>query len=125
MTGQNESEQVIPLIDLSLLGNGDADSESLCIEVRKACEEWGCFAVVNHGVKEEIIHEMESAARDCFALPKESKQKNIFPRKDFNYIADVPALPFYESLGVPGAPDPAAIHKFSNQLWPQGNPQIW
>ncbi|GLJ47805.1 hypothetical protein SUGI_1009670 [Cryptomeria japonica] len=115
--GQNEGEQV-PVIDLSLL------RESTYVEVRKACEEWGCFVVANHGVKEEIIDGMDSATRDAFALPKETRQKNAFPRRDFGYISDLPALPFYESLGVPGAPDRDAIQKFSDQLWPQGNSHI-
>ncbi|GLJ47807.1 hypothetical protein SUGI_1009720 [Cryptomeria japonica] len=122
ITGQNEGEEV-PVIDLSLLGNGH-DSESMYAQVRKACEEWGCFVVVNHGVKEDIIHQMDSSTRDAFALPKETRQRNIFQRRNVSHIADLPAMPFYESFGVPGAPDPDAIQKFSDQLWPQGNPQI-
>ncbi|GLJ20144.1 hypothetical protein SUGI_0365690 [Cryptomeria japonica] len=121
----NDEEQV-PIIDLSLLNHGlhDHDTESTFAQLRKACEEWGCFLVINHGIKEEIIHQMDSVARQIFALAKETKQKHGSGGWNVSYMADLAGVPFYESIGVHGAPDPTAIKKFSEHLWPQGNPEI-
>lgn len=126
MACEIDDEQV-PIIDLSLLNNGlhDHDTESTFGEVRKACEEWGCFLVMNHGVKDEIIHQMDSIARRIFALPKETKQKHSSEGWNVNHMTDLAGVPYYESIGVPGAPDPIAVKKFSEHLWPQGNPEIW
>ncbi|KAH9298858.1 hypothetical protein KI387_030540 [Taxus chinensis] len=126
MAADSDCEQV-PVIDLSLLKYGldHHDSEITYTKVRKACEEWGCFQVVNHEIEEEIIHQMDSAVRDTFALSKETKQEcNSVVGWNVGYFTDMPSLPFYESIRVPGAPDPAAIQKFSDHLWPQGNPKI-
>ncbi|KAH9319190.1 hypothetical protein KI387_020959 [Taxus chinensis] len=67
---------------------------------------------------------MDSVARDTFALPKETEQKKDSAGWNLSYLTDIPALPFFETIGVPGAPDPEAIQKFSDHLWPQGNPKI-
>ncbi|KAH9298854.1 hypothetical protein KI387_030536 [Taxus chinensis] len=114
----------VPVIDFSFLKDATAFRDDTYVKLREACEEWGCFLVVNHGIKEEIIYEMDSAARDIFRLPKETKQKNKLPRNEMGYIASTPANPFYESLGILGAPDRTAIQRFSDYLWPHGNPEI-
>ncbi|GLJ47809.1 hypothetical protein SUGI_1009740 [Cryptomeria japonica] len=116
----------IPVIDLSSLNHclHDDDTERAYAEVRRACEDWGCFLVKNHGIKEKLIHQMDSVARQIFTLPSETKQKHSSEGWNISYMADLAGLPFYESIGVPGAPDPTAIKKFSDHLWPQGNPQI-
>ncbi|MBA0554545.1 hypothetical protein Golob_013642 [Gossypium lobatum] len=62
----------IPVIDFSFLAKGDKD------EVHKlhlACEDWGFFQIINHGVKEEILKKMKAAVAAFFELPIEEKKK--------------------------------------------------
>lgn len=59
----------IPTIDLSLNGL------NLSRRVVKACEDYGFFKVVNHGVPEEVIMEMEEEGLEFFSKPAHEKQK--------------------------------------------------
>lgn len=57
----------IPIIDLS-----KPDSKNLIV---KACEEFGFFQVINHGVPLEFITNLESEAIKFFSLPLSEKEK--------------------------------------------------
>lgn len=57
----------IPLIDLS-----KPDSKHLIV---KACEDFGFFKVINHGVPMDFIKRLESEAIRFFSLPLSEKQK--------------------------------------------------
>ncbi|OMP08408.1 Oxoglutarate/iron-dependent dioxygenase [Corchorus olitorius] len=68
----SDSELQIPVIDFSLLAKGDKD------ELKKldfACKEWGFFQMINHGVREEVLHKMKAAVSSFFELPLEGKKK--------------------------------------------------
>ncbi|XP_006645290.2 protein SRG1-like [Oryza brachyantha] len=62
----------IPVIDVGELRRG---GEEELDKLRLACKQWGFFQVVNHGVEEEVMEEMEKAAREFFMLPLEEKEK--------------------------------------------------
>ncbi|GAV60883.1 2OG-FeII_Oxy domain-containing protein/DIOX_N domain-containing protein [Cephalotus follicularis] len=66
----------IPLIDLS-----KPDSKHLLV---KACEEFGFFKVINHGVPMEFISKLESEAIKFFSLPFSDKEK-AGPPNPFGY----------------------------------------
>nr|GMC63710.1 protein SRG1 [Ipomoea batatas] len=69
----------IPIINLSLLDNGDEN------ELRKldfASKEWGFFQVINHGVTKEVLQNMEAAAASFFELPVEEKEKYAMAEND-------------------------------------------
>jgi gibberellin 2-oxidase len=57
----------IPLIDLS-----KPDFKHLIV---KACEEFGFFKVINHGLPLEFITDLESQAVKFFSLPLSEKEK--------------------------------------------------
>ncbi|KAI3461698.1 hypothetical protein Pfo_018361 [Paulownia fortunei] len=67
----------IPLIDLSplKLPTGPDALSGLVVEIGDACQKWGFFQVINHGVPSKCREKVESAARKFFALPKEEKRK--------------------------------------------------
>lgn len=66
----------IPLIDLS-----KPDTKTQLV---RACEDFGFFKVVNHGVPVELIKELESEAFQFFSLPLAVKQK-AGPPDPFGY----------------------------------------
>uniref|UniRef100_A0A1D1Y8F1 Putative 2-oxoglutarate/Fe(II)-dependent dioxygenase n=1 Tax=Anthurium amnicola TaxID=1678845 RepID=A0A1D1Y8F1_9ARAE len=69
-------EEEIPTIDLSLLCNGtDAQRKKAIQELGKACEEWGFFRVVNHGVPFGTMKAMLDAAQGFFFLPEAEKRE--------------------------------------------------
>ncbi|RDX96270.1 Gibberellin 3-beta-dioxygenase 1, partial [Mucuna pruriens] len=55
----------VPLIDLS-----DPNAKSL---IREACEKWGAFQVINHGVPLNLLNEAEVEAFRLFGLPIQQK----------------------------------------------------
>ncbi|KAK8648237.1 hypothetical protein V6N13_128997 [Hibiscus sabdariffa] len=62
----------IPLVDMS-----KPDSKH---QIIKACEEFGFFKVINHGVPMEFISLLESEATKFFSLPLCEKQKTGQPK---------------------------------------------
>ncbi|CAK9177271.1 unnamed protein product [Ilex paraguariensis] len=66
----------IPLIDLS-----KPDSKNLLL---KACEEFGFFKVINHGVPIDFISKLESHAIKFFSLPLSEKER-AGPPDPFGY----------------------------------------
>lgn len=66
-----EEQEHVPVIDLGRLLNGGRDEEAA--RLRSACEDWGFFQVVNHGIREEILEEMKRNVMEFFALPLAEK----------------------------------------------------
>nr|UXL73231.1 2-oxoglutarate-dependent dioxygenase GA 2-oxidase [Jasminum sambac] len=66
----------VPLIDLS-----KPDSKHLIV---KACEEFGFFKLINHGVPTEFITRLESESINFFSLPLSEKEK-AGPLDPFGY----------------------------------------
>nr|ABI50233.1 flavanone 3-hydroxylase [Anthurium andraeanum] len=71
----NQFSDAIPV--LSLAGIDDSDGSprraELCREIVEACEGWGIFQVVDHGVDPGLVADMTRLATEFFALPPEDK----------------------------------------------------
>ncbi|KAF3435680.1 hypothetical protein FNV43_RR22771 [Rhamnella rubrinervis] len=63
----------IPTIDLSALSEGD--TQELVSEIGHACQRWGFFQVVNHGIPSELLVKVEKMAKEFFELPADEKLK--------------------------------------------------
>ncbi|KAG5067867.1 hypothetical protein AAZX31_01G024900 [Glycine max] len=63
----------IPIIDLSDHSyDGNNHSSSLVVQkISQACEEYGFFQIVNHGIPEQVCNKMMTAITDIFNLPPE------------------------------------------------------
>ncbi|KAK3189768.1 hypothetical protein Dsin_029329 [Dipteronia sinensis] len=71
----------IPIINLSKLmkaNNNTTTADEFHTEIvnlTTACQEWGFFQVVNHGIDLSLLESIEMVAKDFFMLPLEEKQK--------------------------------------------------
>ncbi|GER31448.1 gibberellin 2-oxidase, partial [Striga asiatica] len=59
----------LPIIDLHW------DRTRAAVQIVRACEEFGFFKVINHGVPQEIISRMDREAHEFFSRPGPDKQR--------------------------------------------------
>lgn len=72
------SGDAIPVVDLGVLLNGDAEQRSQAIrDLGRACEDWGFFMVINHGVPEALQEAVMDACKELYSLPREEKAEYI------------------------------------------------
>lgn len=67
----------LPLIDLNLLGLGEAEREECKSRIARASQEWGFFQVVNHGISRELSEKMRSEQEKAFNQPFENKYQKF------------------------------------------------
>ncbi|KAL9410346.1 hypothetical protein AB3S75_044164 [Citrus x aurantiifolia] len=66
----------IPIINLSKLMKGNHDEfHNEILNLATACEEWGFFQVIDHGIELNLLENIEKVAKDFFMLPLEEKKK--------------------------------------------------
>nr|UWK01857.1 flavanone-3-hydroxylase [Erythronium umbilicatum]UWK01858.1 flavanone-3-hydroxylase [Erythronium umbilicatum] len=63
----------IPVISLAGLDDDEKVRTQICDKIVAACEDWGIFQVVDHGVDAALVADMARLAREFFALPPEEK----------------------------------------------------
>ncbi|KAJ4776744.1 Flavanone 3-hydroxylase [Rhynchospora pubera] len=70
----NQFSCEVPVISLD--GIDDKVSgrrQEICQQILAACEDWGLFQVVDHGIDAALVAEMSQMAREFFTLPPEEK----------------------------------------------------
>ncbi|CAM0907861.1 unnamed protein product [Alopecurus aequalis] len=73
-----EHSDEVPVIDLAKLLNAET-VEDEAARLKFACEEWGFFQVVNHGVPDEVIVDIKHNLHKFFELPLDVK--NAYARR--------------------------------------------
>ena len=99
----------IPLIDMQ-------DFPGQFRRLREACEEWGCFRVINHGIPLSLLSEMKSVVGSLLELPQEIKRRNTDVIAGSGYVAPSDINPLYEALGLYDMASHQAVHAFCSQL---------
>ncbi|KAF8011159.1 hypothetical protein BT93_J1702 [Corymbia citriodora subsp. variegata] len=69
----NQFSDAIPVISLAGIDEAGSQRGEICRKIVQACEEWGIFQVVDHGVNAGLISDMTRLAREFFAMPAEEK----------------------------------------------------
>ncbi|KAK9115750.1 hypothetical protein Sjap_014697 [Stephania japonica] len=64
----------IPVIDLSRLNDDQKFAHDELMKLHNACEDWGFFQLINHGVYEDVIEKMKDDTNEFFKLPLEKKK---------------------------------------------------
>ncbi|KAG9441495.1 hypothetical protein H6P81_017349 [Aristolochia fimbriata] len=65
----------IPIVDLGGAGKGSQHREEVARRIGWACETWGFFQVVNHGIEQRVLDGMIEGGRRFHELPGEEKMK--------------------------------------------------
>ncbi|EYU36787.1 hypothetical protein ABFS82_14G300000 [Erythranthe guttata] len=69
----NQFSDEIPVISLAGIEESGEERAEICRKIVAACEGWGIFQVVDHGVDSDVIDDMTRLAREFFAFPAEEK----------------------------------------------------
>ncbi|OMO62962.1 Oxoglutarate/iron-dependent dioxygenase [Corchorus olitorius] len=71
----NQFSNEIPVVSLAGIDDVDGKRAEICQKIVEACEDWGTFQVVDHGVDTRLVSNMTRLAREFFALPAEDKRR--------------------------------------------------
>jgi gibberellin 2-oxidase len=103
----------LPMIDLS------AEKSIVMKLIVKACEEYGFFNVINHGVPHDIISKMEEVGFDFFAKPMEQKKLVAFDKpfgygcKNIGFNGDMGEVEYLLlNANVPSIPNDTSYFRF-------------
>lgn len=99
----------VPAIDMQ-------DPSGLAKKIVKACEEWGCFRLVNHGIPMELMSEMKVVCRSLLDLPLEIKQGNCIPGPGQRYTPPNLASPYFEGMNIQDVTSLGAVDDFLSQV---------
>ena len=102
----------IPVIDLEKF----EESEESYKRLREACEEWGCFRILNHRISPNLMAEMKEIGRSLFDRPIEIKRRNVDVLAGSGYVEPSLKNPLYEALGLYDLASPEALRSFCDQL---------
>ncbi|KAI3828155.1 hypothetical protein L1987_02252 [Smallanthus sonchifolius] len=83
----------VPVIDMQRV-------EGLAEEIVNACEEWGIFRIINHGVPAELLKEMKAVVAALFDLPEEIKRRTVSTESGKGYITFNPSTPYLEGFSI-------------------------
>ncbi|KAJ6828318.1 S-norcoclaurine synthase 1-like [Iris pallida] len=70
----DDDDDRIPVVDLQRLVDPNSSQEEAA-KLKFACEDWGFFQLVNHGVSEELIERVKADVEGFFRLPLEAKEE--------------------------------------------------
>ncbi|KAJ6752413.1 hypothetical protein OIU85_002807 [Salix viminalis] len=85
-------------------------------KLRRACEEWGCFRLVNHNISLTLMADMKRVVRSLLDLPFDVKKRNLDVIAGSGYMAPSQANPLYEALGLYDMGSSQAVETFCSQL---------
>ncbi|KAG8499365.1 hypothetical protein CXB51_005820 [Gossypium anomalum] len=78
--------RAIPVLDFSKL-NGHERAKTLA-HIANACEDWGFFHLVNHGISEDLLERVKKVSIDFYKLEREENFKNSKVMKLLNETGD-------------------------------------
>ncbi|KAL3335345.1 hypothetical protein AABB24_031520 [Solanum stoloniferum] len=93
-------------------------------QVHKALVEYGCFEASFDKIPIHLRKSIFEVSQEMFDLPLETKLKNISTRPSHGYVGQQPLAPLYERMGIDDSNIPHKAEKFTQILWPQGNPSF-
>ncbi|CAN4118894.1 unnamed protein product [Withania somnifera] len=116
-------EPTLPIIEFTDENLKDGTSSWILTsqEIRRALEEYGCFAAVYKKVLPEIRESMFDHCKKLFQLPLETKLQNTCDILGFGYGGNFPNMPLAEYFGIENATSLDSTNNFAKQMWPNEN----
>lgn len=117
----NAFSKNVPVV--SLLNSAGLERDRVKSELKRACEEWGVFQVVDHGLPEELNNRMMRETIGFFSLPAKEKCKYSFETTNFvgyasgSVYRDDPLMDWRELYAARGSPRDVSA-------WPSQPPQM-
>lgn len=106
------NDESIPVVDMALFEAGDADTVKRNVEqMVGACQDWGYFFLVNHGVDLELMQKVEQQAYEFFSMSVVEKAKHS---SHYSLLEKVKRW----SEGVTIKPAETNLNEYDNQLSP-------
>ena len=106
----NDFSKEVPVISLANAEAGGEERAQLLRELRAACEEWGMFQIIDHGVPRELNSQIMSSSQDFFSLSVEEKRQYAIKAGQFvgygngSFINDDPLMDWRELYVAACAP---------------------
>ncbi|OVA19011.1 Oxoglutarate/iron-dependent dioxygenase [Macleaya cordata] len=100
---------LIPVIDLE-------DFPGQSKKLLEACEEWGCFRIINHKIPDKSMLDMKTVVRSLLDRPVEIKRCNTDVIAGSGYVAPTKGNPLYEALGCYDFGSSDAVEAFCTEL---------
>jgi len=116
---ESNSKLSIPTIDLKGIHDDPALRDEVVRQLHDACEKWGFFQVINHGISTHILDEMMKGT--CRFHQQDAKVRKDYYTRDPNrkvvYVSNYslyhdPAANWRDSLGFSMAPNPPKSEEF-------------
>ena len=70
VSGVTKLNETVPVIDFAQT----RETALIANEIGKACEDWGFFQIVNHGISTKSIETLWNDTQNFFSLPKNQKR---------------------------------------------------
>ncbi|GLJ41196.1 hypothetical protein SUGI_0852780 [Cryptomeria japonica] len=120
---QSPLEADLPVIDISQFPQkieGDhLQHHPEVVKLGKACEEWGIFRLVNHGVPQDLLQNVLSVSKDLMSMPMEVKDRVTTSDPPKSYMRK-PGIPIpFETFCFLDIPNPDSILEMSRKIWPE------
>ncbi|KAL5773183.1 hypothetical protein ACOSQ2_013107 [Xanthoceras sorbifolium] len=78
--------ETFPVIDLSKLNDGDDQRGSTMELIKDACENWGFFELVNHGISHELLDTVEKLTKEHYRKCMEQRFKEMVASKGLSAV---------------------------------------
>ncbi|KAK7324349.1 hypothetical protein VNO77_27882 [Canavalia gladiata] len=119
LTGELDSEFSIPLIDLTGIHDDPILRGDVVGKVRYACENWGFFQIINHGIPTHVLDEMIKGT--CRFHQQDANVRKEYYNRDLSrkvvYLSNYtlyqdPSSDWRDTLAFSLAPDPPKHEEF-------------
>ncbi|KAJ4849362.1 hypothetical protein Tsubulata_037733, partial [Turnera subulata] len=109
----SRSSLTLPIISLEGVDKDSSLREKIIDKIRDACEKWGFFQVIHHGIRQSVLDEMMQGVRGFHEQDTEVK-KQYYTRDNFRKVTYNTNFDFYlsaaanwrDTLACVMAPDP-------------------
>ncbi|KAF6157490.1 hypothetical protein GIB67_004428 [Kingdonia uniflora] len=102
----------VPIIDL--------EDQNVVSLIGRACETWGVFQVINHGISMSLFKDVETEIQRLFSLPSENKMKVLRSPGSMTGYGKHAISPFFmKSMWSEGFTVGDSPVEHARQLWPE------